>query len=510
MARTRAPRPGFVLDVDRNHPPIVFHHGTGLRAERLPAGRTRVVYAGDPAPGVDAEAAIRRAVREPVGSEPLASRLRSGMKLTIAFDDLSQPLPPMRRPDARQQIIEAVLDLAAEAGVDDVQIIAARGLRRRMTEAELRHAVGDRVHDAFAPHGLLRNHDGADPAGLVVIGTTSDGEPVELDARAAASDLVIDVRVHGAATNGGHESLATTLSGYTARRGTDAARDEVLRSSGLAVFQISATLNNDAFGLDGPLAVLQKREPDWSPRDRASFLALQTALRVAPSGGRRKAFERWKAPYAVTSVHAGEPAAVRELVTQHVRQHVVAVKGQTDILTIGLPDIGPFAVNSIMNPVLVASLGLSWATDLHLGTPLVREGGVLILSHPTPWQFHPVHHPSYIDFFEKVLAETTDAGEIEQRFEARYAEDEWYRHLYRTSYAYHGAHPLHTWYACAEAMTHFGRVIVVGGEPDAVRRLGLRPASTLDDALEMASDVVGRQASITHVHTPPTFTVDVS
>ena len=38
---------------------------------------------------------------------------------------------------------------------------------------------------------------------------------------------------------------------------------------------------------------------------------------------------------------------------------------------------------------------------------------MLIMSHPTPWEFHPVHHPSYIDFFEQVLAETTDPIEIE-------------------------------------------------------------------------------------------------
>ena len=90
------------------------------------------------------------------------------MKLTIAFDDISLPLPKMRRPDIRQRVIEAVLDLAADAGVDDVHLIAALALHRRMTEAELRHAVGDRVYDAFAPRGLLYNHDAEDPDNLAV------------------------------------------------------------------------------------------------------------------------------------------------------------------------------------------------------------------------------------------------------------------------------------------------------------------------------------------------------
>ncbi len=109
------------------------------------------------------------------------------MRLTIAFDDISLPLPPMERPDIRQLVIEQVLDLAAEAGVDDVELIAALALHRRMTEAELRHALGDRIYDAFAPHGLLTQHDAEDPDNLVHLGLTDQGEDVEINKRAAES-----------------------------------------------------------------------------------------------------------------------------------------------------------------------------------------------------------------------------------------------------------------------------------------------------------------------------------
>jgi hypothetical protein len=44
--RHLAPRPGFVLDVDRNSPPIVFHHGEGFKLEKLPTGRSRVILPG--------------------------------------------------------------------------------------------------------------------------------------------------------------------------------------------------------------------------------------------------------------------------------------------------------------------------------------------------------------------------------------------------------------------------------------------------------------------------------
>ena len=61
----------------------------------------------------------------PIDQDPLPALLFPGMRLTIAFDDVSLPLPKMRRPDVRQRVIEAVLDLAAAAGVDDVELIVA-------------------------------------------------------------------------------------------------------------------------------------------------------------------------------------------------------------------------------------------------------------------------------------------------------------------------------------------------------------------------------------------------
>ena len=529
------PRPGFVLDVDRSTPPILFHAGENFRLEKLPAGRSRVLYPAEPLEALrDPEGAIRHALDHPTGdSPPLRDLLRPGMKLTICFDDISLPLPPMRRPDVRQRIIEAVLDLAAEAGVDDVHLIAALALHRRMTEGELRHAVGDRVYDAFAPHGLLYNHDAEDPDGMAFLGTTDQGEEVEINKRAAESDLVVYVNINLVSMDGGWKSTATGLASYRSLRhhhnvqtmrhsrsfmdrhsselhSSNWRMGKVLRDAGVKVFQIESTLNNDTFGTSGPMSVLQKREWEWTARDRATFIAMKAGLDRMPVKARRKIFQSWQAPYGLTSVQAGEVEAVHELTTEHVyQQQLVPVEGQTDVLTMGLPYICPYNVNSVMNPILVMCLGLGYFFNMYKGMPLVREGGVLIMSHPTQPEFHPVHHPSYIDFYEQVLSETTDPVEIEARYEKQFAEDEWYRHLYRTSYAYHGVHPFYMWYWGCHGLAHLGRVVIVGGDPAAVRRLGFMPASTLDDALEMASDVVGPQPTITHLHNPPIVMADV-
>lgn len=528
-----SPRPGFTLEVDRSTPPTLLWHGEGFRLERLPAG-SRVVYPPEALPALeDPEGAVRQALSHPEGdSEPLAALLRPGMRLTIAFDDVSLPLPPMQPPDIRQLVIEAVLDLAAEAGVDDVVLVAALALHRRMTGSELRHALGSRIFDAFAPEGRLTQHDAEDPSNLIHLGRTDAGEDVELNKRAATSDLLVYVNINLVAMDGGHKSVATGLASYASLRHhhnvrtmqqsrsfMDQHRSELhssnwrmgrhIAASGVKVFQIEATLNADTF--PSQFRFLQRREWEWSPRDRAGFLATSGALRRAPASLARSVFHSVLSPHAMTSVQAGEVEAVHALTTDHLyAQQLVPVEGQSDVLLLGLPYLCPYNVHSIMNPILVACLGLGYLFNLYRGKPLVRTGGVAILSHPTPWAFHPVHHPSYIDFFEQVLAETTDPLELEAKHEEAFATDPWYIHLYRTGHAYHGVHPFYMWYWCAHALEHLGAVIIVGGDRGAVRRLGFKPASTLADALEMAEDVVGPEPSLTHLHAPPLMLADVS
>jgi hypothetical protein len=528
-----SPRPGFVLEVDRSTPATLIWHGEGFRLERLPVG-SRVVYPPEPvAPLEDPDAAIRHALLHPLGdSQPLPALLRSGMRLTIAFDDISLPLPPMRSPDIRQRVIEAVLDMAAEAGVDDVVLVAALALHRRMTEDELRHIVGDRVYDAFAPNGLLTQHDAEDPDGMLHLGLTEAGEDVEINRRAATSDLLVYVNIDLVPMDGGHKSVATGLASYRSLRHhhnvrtmqhsrsfMDQHRSELhssnwrmgrhIAASGVKVFQIETTLNNDTF--PDQFRFLQRREWEWSVRDRAGFLAVSKSLDRTPDRLARSIFQSIRAPHAMTSVQAGEVEAVHDQAAEHLHlQQSVEVAGQTDVLTMGLPYLCPYNVNSVMNPVLVMCLGLGYLFNMYRGKPLVRAGGALIMSHPTPWAFDPVHHPSYIDFFEQVLPETTDPLEIEAKFEEAFATDPWYVHLYRTGHAYHGVHPFYMWYWGAHALQHLGAVIVVGGDRPAVRRMGFKPASNLGDALEMAEDVVGPDPSITHVHAPPLLMANVS
>ena len=60
----------------------------------------------------------------------------------------------------------------------------------------------------------------------------------------------------------------------------------------------------------------------------------------------------------------------------------MTVDGQTDVLTMGLPYICPYNVNSVMNPILQWVSTVGYGFNLYRGRPLVRKGGVLIFTHP--------------------------------------------------------------------------------------------------------------------------------
>ena len=295
-------RPGFVLQVDERTPPLLVHQGEGFRLERLPLGSS-VVYPPDSLPAVrNVDAAIAQALREPVGLEPLSELLHAGMRLTIVFDDISLPLPPMQTPDIRQRVIEQVLELAASKGVDDVELIAANSLHRRMTPAELRRIVGDRVFRSFLPDHL-RNHDAEDAANLVDIGSTAQGEVVELNRRAMESDLVVYVNITLTAMSGGPKSVSVGLASYRSLRHhhnvhtlrhsrsfndppNSAMHHSYERMRGViddhvTVFQIEATLNNDTF--PASTGFLNKREWEWNLADQGP---------IWPSSGRTSCHRR--------------------------------------------------------------------------------------------------------------------------------------------------------------------------------------------------------------------------
>ncbi|MFQ5422430.1 MAG: lactate racemase domain-containing protein [Phycisphaerae bacterium] len=522
---------GCIHHVRRSDPPFLFHRGEGYELHRLPVD-TRVIYPRPPVPALpDVRAAIEDALTRPLECEPLAEMLRPGMKVTIAFDDISLPLPRMKRPDVRQLIMEAVIEKLDAAGVTDIELICAICLHRRLTPRELRRMVGRRVWGRFWPDHL-RNHDAEDPDGNLHLGETDHGEVVEINRRAAESDLIIYVNINMVTMDGGHKSVPVGLATYRSVRAHHNVRTMMTSCSYMdpatssfhascdrmgqivaqrvRIFTIETTLNNDTFSF--PLTFLNKHVPEWSLFDRLGFGASSRSLRLLPFGARRRFYHMLPSAYGVTSVQAGltGPVHARTLENVH-RQQLVAVPGQADIMLVGLPSIGPYNVDSILNPILVQCLAAGYFFNFYRGRPLLRKGGVMIVLHPLQEAFHEIHHPSYKDFYEQVLPETRDLAELEQHFEAGFAANPRYIDLYRNSYAYHGVHPFYMWYWGCHGMDHMERVIVVNPvSRRAAERIGFDIAPSLNRAIDQATELVGPNPQITYFHCPPVVMCDVS
>jgi hypothetical protein len=520
-----------LVTIDSRSAPRTLFAGDRLVDVDLPTG-TRVVYPKPPlAPLKDVDAAIRYAINHPYNSEPLYAKLRPGMKVTIGIDDISVPLPPMRRPDVRERVLTIVLDLLADHGVDDVELIIATSVHRRMKDWEVRHVVGDKIFDAYWPKKLY-NLDAEDAANMKYVGTTDLGEEVELNKRAVESDLIIYVNLNLVPMDGGHKSVAVGLCGYRSLKAhhnpkvmrnchsyMDPGSSELATSvermgrvvnKKLNVFTIETTVNNRMF--DRTLDFLSKNEDDLTTTEKNSLRALRFTLEKLPQPARQAIFQRVPSPYGVTGVFAGETEAVHaHTMRRAYEQYLVPVVGQADILITGIPYISPYNVNSFLNPLLVQVMADGYLFNLYKGVPMVKKGGTMIILHPCTDQFDSEHHAPYIEFVHRLLPETRDALELHKRFEAKFASNPAYIEMYRVGHAYHPAHPFFMWYWGEAGRQHLGRMIVVGADNEYIPKLmGWETARTMDEALRMAKTTAPARPEILALHVPPILMTETS
>ena len=513
-----------LVTLERDSAPRVLFSGDRLVEVDLPPG-TRCIYPKPPMEGLkDPDSAIRYAINHPQGSEPLYAKLRPGMKVTIAIDDISVPLPPMKRPDARERVLTIVLGLLADHGVDDIELIVATGIHRRMKPNEIRHMVGDKIFDAYYPDRLY-NHDAEDKHNMVAIGTTRHGDVLELNRRAAESDLLIYVNLNFVAMNGGHKSVAVGLCSYKSLRphhnprtiaesdsymdpkrsklATDIELMGRLAHTHLNIFTIETTVNNRMF--DRSLEFLTKNEDDLSGSERMKLKAMVMATAKLPQGARQAIFDKFPAPYEITGVVAGATDAVHEqTIARNFDQYCVPIEGQADVLVTGIPFISPYNVHAFLNPLLVQVLAQGYLFNMYRNAPLVKKGGTLIITHPCTDKFDHEQHAPYIDFVHRLLPETRDSETLRNRYEEKFAQDPAFIQMFRTGYAYHPAHPFFMWYWGENGRQHLGRVIVVGADNEYIPKLlGWETAPSMEDALYRAKGGELRSLDITLLKVPP-------
>jgi hypothetical protein len=267
------------------------------------------------------------------------------------------------------------------------------------------------------------------------------------------------------------------------------------------IFQLSAVLSNELWP-PGLTALLKGDQGLSRP------LQVWNAL---PAAVRHRTARMIKASYRPIAVLAGAPEAVapRALETFY-RQHEVATAGEADVLVFGLPDLGPASVGAAQNPILSATVALGYVANLFTERPLLRAGGIVIFASPLPPVFDRRAHLPHEEFYEKVLRVERDPIAIHERFEAYFAGRPEFVANYQRRFAFHGAHPLYSWYLTWPVRRRAARIIVAHGDPRACARLGFTPAVDVEEALDKARDFLGDpNPHVAVMELPPPFWVRV-
>jgi nickel-dependent lactate racemase len=128
----------------------------------------------------DPAAAVRAALREPVGSPPLLELVRPGTRVGVVFSDITRPAP-------NPLLLSAVLEVLDAVPGIEIVLFNALGTHRPNTEAELRAMVGDAIYER---RRIVQN-DTFDPATQVRVGVTSKGHETWLNAELMRCDLKV-------------------------------------------------------------------------------------------------------------------------------------------------------------------------------------------------------------------------------------------------------------------------------------------------------------------------------
>ena len=105
--------------------------------------------------------------------------------------------------------------------------------------------------------------------------------------------------------------------------------------------------------------------------------------------------------------------------------------------------MSPYAVDARINPVLVVSDILGYVFNWFYNKPIIKKNGVVIIMNPTYEIFHEEYHVAYKMFYDEVLADTTEPFEMQQKFQEKYAKDEYLIDCYRNRFAHHGFQSVH-------------------------------------------------------------------
>jgi hypothetical protein len=433
--------------------------------------------------------AVLDAIRNPINHKPLKDLVKEGSTVMIAFDDMAVPVPPMApNVDNRRWVIEAVVDELYAAGVKkkDITLVCAVGLHRKWKRTEIASFLGERIMKEFSV-GQVINHDAEDRENIVHLGLTENGYDVEVNRRLVESDLSIYVNINWVPFNGGWKSTMI----------------------GLGTYSVIRHIHNNEIYLEEEASCMEPKSNLMHGRIWEMGRYFADCLK---SQGRHKVFQietcvNNQMPADFCWVAAGDVEKVHDKTLSYLSAHkYVDVQGQADILVFGLPDFMPYSMGTVINPILLARMGLGYLFSVYADHPVVKEGGILLLANPCIDQCDPIHHPSYVEFWNEGFKRTRDADELYDLFAEDYANRPEFIHKYRFGYGFHGVHPVQAYCTTSPPKKYLSKVFVGGCTNSRVaEKLEWEPFESVEVAIQEAQKQLGKDAAITYMSLPPFF-----
>ena len=186
---------------------VELAYGRGRLAVDFPAERTTVIEPTYVNGLPDEAAAIRHALRMPIGTSRLASLVTAAQTVAISVCDITRPMPS-------RTLLPVLLDELAHVPDGNIVILIAAGTHRPNDRAELVEMLGESVVDRYR----IVNHSAFDDAGLVHLGEVEPRVPVWLNRHWVDADVRITtgfVEPHFfAGFSGGPKLVAPGLAGF--------------------------------------------------------------------------------------------------------------------------------------------------------------------------------------------------------------------------------------------------------------------------------------------------------
>ena len=175
----------------------------------LPPGMRGTFMTSQPVePLEDVEAAIAKALRDPIDAPPLREMAQPGDEVCIVFTDITRASPD-------QLLVPALLRELEAAGVhdEDVTLLCGIGMHRPSTDEEKIIKLGRDVVERYR----VIDNEPQNPDALVDLGVTEGGVPVSAHKAAVEADLLIAtglVEPHQyAGYSGGRKTVAVGAAG---------------------------------------------------------------------------------------------------------------------------------------------------------------------------------------------------------------------------------------------------------------------------------------------------------